>query len=200
MNSIMNNDYFYELAQKDPKEICRRALCAYDTKNKNYILSVWGEDFSITPHECKIIRIQNNNLVTDEFLGVFIAHYLLNAKKSEIKKEWISEKDIPGGPIFFRGMHKIPTPHIVKKYGDDFQKFNHVCQQHHGIPLDMADAAYSFRIAPRIPVLLQFWEKGDELMAECKMLFDRSISDHLALDVIFGLSVVICRRIIKSFN
>lgn len=196
----MNNDYFYELAKNDPEEVCQRALCTYDARNRSYMLSVWGEDFGIYPHECKIIRIQNDDFVTDEFLGVFIAHYLLNAKKSAVRKEWISEKDIPGGPIFFRGMHKIPTPYIAEKYGDDFIKFNNVCQQHDGIPLDMADAAYCFRIAPRIPVLLQFWEKDDEFMAECKMLFDRSIPDHLSLDVIFGLSVVVCKRILKSYN
>jgi hypothetical protein len=197
MNKRMNNDYFYELAENDPEEVRQQALCTYDPQNRSYLLSVWGEDFGIYPHECKIIRIQNNDFVTDEFFGVFIAHYLLKAKESEVKKEWISEKDLPGGPMFFRGMHEIPTPYIVKKYGDDFQKFNNVCQQHHGIRLAMADAVYSFRIASRIPVFLQFWEKDDEFMAECKMRFDRSISDHLTLDVIFGLSVVVCNRITK---
>ena len=119
-------------------------------------------------------------------------------KESEINNEWISEKDIRGGSIFFRGMHKIPTHYIAEKYGEAFQNFNNVCQMRHGIPLDMADASYSFRVAPRIPVLLQFWEKDEDFMAECKMLFDRSISDHLAIDVIFGLSVVVCRGIIKG--
>lgn len=198
MNTIIDNDYYLQLSNMEPKDVCRRALCTYDTKKKCYILSIWGEDFGIYPNECKIIRIRDYDLVTDEFLGVFIAHYLLNAKESEIKNEWISEKDIPGGPIFFRGMHKIPTHYIAEKYGEAFQDFNNVCQMRHGIPLDMADASYSFRIAPRIPVVLQFWEKDEDFMAECKMLFDRSISDHLAVDVIFGLSVVVCRWIIKG--
>lgn len=182
----------------DPNNVCRRALCTYDNKKDCYIISIWGDDYSIYPNECRIARIQNDELVTDEFLGVFIAHYLLNAKESEIKNEWISGKDIPGGPLFFRGMHTIPTHYIAEKYGESFQKFKNVCQLRRGISLDMADAAYCFRIAPRIPVLLQFWERDEDFMAECKMLFDKSISEHLALDVIFGLSVVVCRGIIRG--
>lgn len=196
----IDNDYFYELSNKNPEDVCRLALCTYDAGMKRYILTIWGEDYGIYPHEGKILRLKNDNLIRDEFLGVLIAHYLLHAKESEIKKEWISEKDILGGPIFFRGMHKIPTAYIAEKYENDFQEFNSVCQQRHGKSKNMADAAYSFLIAPRIPVLVQFWNKDDEFMAECKMLFDKSISDHLALEVIFGLSVVVCSGIVKGVH
>ena len=198
MKTIIDKDYYLVLSNMDPNDVCRRTLCTYDTKESSYILSIWGEDFAVYPSECKILQIRNEDLVTDEFLGVFIAHYLLNAIESDIKNEWISEKDIPGGPIFFRGMHKIPTHYIAEKYGGAIQNFRNICQLRHGTSLDMADSAYSFRIAPRIPVLLQFWDKDEDFMAECKMLFDRSISDHLALDVVFGLSVVVSRGIIKG--
>lgn len=198
MNMSINNDYFYELSNKDPEDVCRLALCTYNAKMKCYILPIWGEDYAIYPHEGKIIWLKNDTLVLDEFLGVLIAHYLVNAKESAIKKEWVSGKDILGGPIFFRGMHTIPTHFIAEKYENDFQIFHNVCQQRHGISTNMADAAYSFLIAPRIPVLVQFWNKDDEFMAQCNMLFDKSIADHLALEAIFGLSVVVCRGIIKG--
>ncbi len=61
----------------------------------------------------------------------------------------------------------------------------------------MADAAYCFMIVPRIPVLVQFWKEDDEFIAECKMLFDKSISKHLTLEIIFGLSVVVCKNILR---
>lgn len=198
MTMSIDNDYFKELSHKDPEDVCRLALCTYDAKMNRYILHIWGEDYGVYPLEGKILRLRNDRLVRDEFLGVLIAHYLVNAKESEIKGEWISGKDILGGPIFFRGMHTIPTHYIVEKYENDFQEFHNVCQQCSGISKDMADAAYCFLIAPRIPVLVQFWNKDDEFMAECKMLFDRSIADHLALETIFGLSVVVCRGLIRG--
>ncbi len=187
----------YELSNKDPKEICKHALCTYNTEKKCYILPVWGKDFGIYPHENKIVCLDNEKLVLDEFFIVFITHYLLNAQKTEIENKWISEKDILGGPIFFRGMHTLPTHYITDKFGNDFQDFKKKCQQLQGRSIDMADASYRFTIMPRIPVLVQFWEKDDDFEAECKMLFDKSISKHLDLEIIFGLSVVVCKNILR---
>ena len=59
----------------------------------------------------------------------------------------------------------------------------------------MADQAYSFRIAPRTPVAVLLWEGDNEFPAESKLLFDRTIVEHLALDIIFGLTVEICTRV-----
>jgi hypothetical protein len=190
------NDYLMELSQKAPDEICRKALCSYNSEDESYILSIWGDDYSVYPREGKIIRNREEWPDVDEFHAIFISYYLLNVKETELKNEWISERDIIGGPIFFRGMHKIPTHLIANRYGSDSNQFKHICQHLHGIPLSMADISFSFLIAPRIPVAIHFWEKDDEFPAECKMLFDRSISEHLALDIIYGLSVVVCERIL----
>ncbi len=86
MNMSIYNDTFHELSNKDPNDVCQRAFCTYDIKMKSYILPVWGEDYGIYPHEGKIIRIQNDRLVTDDFFIVFITHYLLNAKNQRLKK------------------------------------------------------------------------------------------------------------------
>ena len=63
------------------------------------------------------------------------------------------------------------------------------------MPLDMADAAYTFEITPRIPVAVQFWDKDDEFSAEAKILFDKTISEQLSPDIVFCLTVEICKRI-----
>jgi hypothetical protein len=189
------NDYLKELRDRNPDEICRRALCSYNPEDEYYTLPVWGDNYAIYPHERKIIRMRDDWQDVDEFYAILISYYLLNAKEIELQNEWISERDITGGPIFFRGMHKIPTHLLAERYGSDFNGFKHVCHHLQGIPLSMADAAFRFLIAPRVPVAIHFWEADDEFPAECKMLFDRSISEHLTLDIIYGLSVIVCDRI-----
>ena len=64
-----------------------------------------------------------------------------------------------------------------------------------GVPPDMADAAYIFKITPRIPVAVLYWEGDDEFPPESKILYDKSITEHLASDIIFALAVAICTRI-----
>ena len=109
MTNSIDDSYFLELAEKNPEDVCRLALCDYDPIQKGYRISVWGEDYGIYPRESQIIRLQENNPDVGHLLGLFIIYYLLRAKDMSISKEWISEKDIPGGPTFFRGPHKIPT-------------------------------------------------------------------------------------------
>ncbi|MDM8538586.1 DUF3786 domain-containing protein [Desulfobacterales bacterium HSG17] len=60
----------------------------------------------------------------------------------------------------------------------------------------MADAAYVFEITPRLPIAMLYWEGDDEFPAESKLLFDKSVSEHLALNIIFALAVDICKRTI----
>ena len=200
MTTAIDACHFQDLAQKDPEDVCRRALCRYDGNKGCYTLSVWGEDYGIYPDDSRIIRLCDDKSDIKTFQGLFMVHYLLTSKEIPINKEWISAKDIPGGVTFFRGPHEIPAFLIEKRYGDNVEGFSDTCGQLDGIPLDMADQAYSFRIAPRIPVAVLLWKGDDEFPAESKMLFDRSIIEHLALDIVFSLAVLICTKIADFSN
>jgi len=200
MANSIDESYFIELAEKNPVDVCRVALCDFNPEKRGYRISVWGEDYGIYPNESKIIRLQNEKTDVGHLLKLFIIYYLLRSKDIPISKEWISEKDIPGGATFFRGPHKIPTHIIETRYEDNIEEFREICERLDGIPLDMADAAYAFEITPRIPVAVQFWDKDDEFSAEAKILFDKTIAEQLAPDIIFCLTVEICRRIGKIDN
>jgi len=195
MTNSIDSSYFRELAGKNPEDICRLALCDYDAKKKDYILSVWGEDYGIYPHDCKITRLRDGKTNVNTLFGLFIIYYLLKLKEINVSREWISEKDIPGGSTFFRGPHTIPTQLIERRYGKDIQGFKERCKQLSGSRIDMADAAYSFQITPRIPAAVLFWNGDDEFQPESKILFDKTITEHLTPDIIFCLAVEICQRI-----
>ena len=187
--------YFQELGEQDPKDVCRRTLCKYDDENKFYTLSVWGDEYAVYPHEFKIDRITNNFQSPHDLFYLFIIYYLLKSKEIEISNEWISEKDIPGGVTFFRGPHKIPTHLISNRYSNNIKEFRKRCEQLHGIPLDMADAAYSFKITSHISVAVLYWAGDDDFPPESKILYDKTIAEHLASDILFALAVEICKKI-----
>ncbi len=194
MSKAVDDCHFQDLAQMDPADVCRRALCNYDAGQGCYVLAVWGEDYGVFPEESRITRLLDTHDDARTFFDLFMVHYLLTCREIPIRKEWISVKDITGGVTFFRGPHEIPTHLIEKRFGDNLPGFRDACAQLGGMPLDMADAAYFFRIAPRIPVAVLLWKGDDEFPPESKLLFDRSIGEHLALDIIFALAVEICSR------
>ena len=200
MTNLIDKIYFQELAAQDPDDVCRRVLCKYDDLKKSYTLSVWGDEYAIYPHEVKIDCISKNVQSPHEYFYLFIIHYLLKSKAIEISKEWISEKDIPGGATFFRGPHEIPTRLIYSRYSNDIKEFRKRCEQLNGIPLDIADAAYSFKITSHIPVAVLYWGGDDEFPPEAKILYDKTISEHLASDIIYALAVEICTRIGRPYG
>jgi hypothetical protein len=191
--------FFQQLAQKDPKEICRRALCRYDWDQKKYRLSIWQDEYAVYPFESKIEQLnQDVSPKTHDYLFIFIIHYLLSVKAIWPLKKWISEKEMPSGGAFFRGPHEIPTHLISKNFANDIKAFKVRCKNLSGTPLDMADAAYSFQITPRIPIAVLFWQGDEDFDDEAKLLFDPSIARYLALDAIYALAVYVCAKIGKD--
>ena len=195
MPELIDRIHFQELSQRDPKEICRRASCKYDAMNEMYILSIWGDDYNIFPRQLKIENIGNHTESPHDYFKLIAIHYLLNAKDIPISNQWISEKDIPGGTTFFRGPHEIPTNLITSRFDNHIDGFKERCEHLHGKPFNMADAAYRFQITSRIPVAVLYWTGDDDFPAESKVLYDRTIADHLASDIIYALGVGICERL-----
>ena len=189
MTDLIDRIYFQDLSEQNPMDVCRRALCTYDDTDMFYTLSVWGDEYRIYPHQFKIECISKNPQRLHSFFDLFIVHYLLKAKEVEIANQWISEKDIPGGTTFFRGPHAIPTNLISSQFDNNIQGFKNRCEQLKGIPLSLADAAYIFEITSRIPVAVLYWRGDDEFPTESKILYDKTIAEHLASDIIYALAV-----------
>ena len=195
MTSIVDDIYFKELAGKDPRDVCGRALCRYDDKKKCFVISAWGDEYGVFPHERRVDLLNKNSQHPHEFFYLFIVYYLLKSNGIKAAGEWISEKDLPGGPTFFRGPHEIPTGLISRRFGNDIEAFRSRGVELHGIALDMGDAAYRFDIVPGIPVAVLYWIGDDEFPPEAKILYDRSISEQVTPDIVFALAVAICARI-----
>ncbi len=192
--NIIDKSYFESLTKLDPDDLCQKALCRYDKEKKSYTILVWGNEYTIFPQELKI-ECSDGKFNPHELFYLFVIFYLLNLKDVKVKNEWISEKDIPGGTTFFRGPHEIPTDLISKRYKNDLKAFSEKCIELGGIELDFADAAYRFDIVPHIPIAALYWEGDDDFPPEAKILYDRTIMDHLTSDIIFSLAVQVCARI-----
>jgi len=198
MNDTLDSIHFNRLSEFDPDEVCKRALCGYDAGDRCYILTVWNRTFRIYPEDARIIHEADGEPLGNLYVGLFALHYLMTAKEIAVKNEWISVKDIPGGVTFFRGPHAVPVDLIQDRFQGRLDAFSKVSGHFEGVPLEMADAAFQFRFAPRIPFAVLFWDADEEFPAESKILFDKTIIDHLALDIVFALTVEVCYRLAKQ--
>jgi len=195
MPDLIDRMYFDQLSALDPVEVCTRAQCSYDGTDRAYTVAVWGQDYRVYPHLMQVAPAVVGSKRLHPYFDLFIVHYLLGAQAIEPAGQWISEKDIPGGATFFRGPHAIPTESLSGRFGNDLSAFKSRCEQLQGLPLDLADAACVFTIAPRIPVAVLYWRGDEEFPAEARLLFDRTIARHLAADIVFAVAVGICERL-----
>lgn len=197
MSQIIDPSYFKELAQADHKTLCRNSCCSFNEENQSYILNIWNWQYLINPLE-STIGVTSVSDQPHEYLDLFSIYYLLKQSGLVLTGEWISEKDLAGGPTFFRGPHLVPTEFISNRFGDDLKSFCKRCEELDGIKLEMADSSYQFDITPDIPIAVLYWVGDEDFPAEAKILFDRSISEHLTLDIVFALAFGICTRLGSS--
>ena len=194
MADIIDKSYFLELEKATPETLCSQGKCRYSVDTHQYSLEIWSDQLVIDPINKRIDHAKTNDLPHD-YLDLFAIYYLLRAKGIPLQGEWVSEKDLPGGPTFFRGPHLIPTDLISKQFGNDLQKFQLRCAQLGGAPIDMADAAFCFSITADIPVAVLYWTGDEDFPPEAKILYDRSIAQQLSLDIVWALAVGVCARI-----
>lgn len=195
MTDAVDKVNFQDLARLEPADVRRRSGCSPDRGETAYAVPVWDDTFVIYPDQYRVDFRQAYSKRVADYFSLFTVHYLLTATERDLKGEWVSEKDIPGGAAFFRGPHEIPTHLIVRGFGNNLDAFRQRCTGLGGTPLDMGDAAFTFDITPRIPVAVLYWIGDDEFPAEAKILYDRSIQHHLALDIIYALAVGVCERL-----
>jgi len=195
MTALVDNFFLTQLNKQDPADVCRRSLCAYDETDRTYRATVWGDQYVVDPEKAKITCIDTKHEPLHPYFDLFVVHYLLGCREMQPAGQWISEKDIAGGATFFRGPHEIPAHSIASRFDRDIIGFKKRCQQYGGLVLNLADAAFVFSIAPRIPVAVLYWQGDDEFPTETKLLFDKTIDRHLASDIIYALAVGVCDRL-----
>lgn len=184
---------YKDLQSEKPEDVLNRCDATYDAGSGAYGIQFWGHDVRVIPASQKVVCPDISFEGAWAYVPLILVHYLLSAGKPSDSGDWVSEKDLPGGTAFFRGPHTLPAHLVAEAFEKSLDAFKQRCQAHGGTPLDMADAAFSFPLLPGIPGAVLFWQADEMFGAEAKLLFDRSISDHLPLDIIYALGVTLCR-------
>lgn len=195
MTELIDRRYFLELAVADPKILCRNERCRYLADQNQYHLELWGDRYCLDVASCTIEYTAVTGPLPHPYFELLAIYYLFRTQDIVLVGDWFSEKDLPGGSIFFRGPHKIPTELIVNRFKNDLQEFKKQCLRFGGKPVNMADAAFCFSIAPDISVVVLYWLGDEDFPAEAKILYDQSIIGLLSLDIVFALAVGVCSRI-----
>lgn len=195
MTDNLDKVHFDDLTACDPSDVEKRTGARFNRAVGYYEISVWNHEYKIDPKNRTVLPVSNTIAAYKDYMNLVVLHYLLTAKETLPAGTWVSEKDITGGAAFFRGPHLVPSHLMVKTFGDDLSAFKIACEKLNGKPIDLADAAFLFEITPKIPVAVLYWQGDEDFPSEARLLFDPTIEEHLALDIIFALAVEVCAAV-----
>ncbi len=186
-----------ELREADPVVAARRSLALYDAATGKYTLKALGRDYVLDPEAEAVLDADEPGMRVEHLLKLSAPVYVLNAQDIPPSGEMV--KELKGGEFFFRGSHTLPLEAIAEKYKSDSGLFVQAGMSLGGTPVKMGDAAFTFRVFPRVVMCFVLWLEDDEFPARVSMLFDSNAGRHMALDVVWAMALVACQRML-SFN
>lgn len=182
------------LRKADPWEITERALVEFDPEENVYVVPFLNTAILCHPETEQIEvlgRLEDftaKDVSIDFQVNLVVLHYLLYARNKPLANKWVSEKDLPGGRLFFTASHTLPTALLARVFDGRMTLLEAAARKMQGEKDESGDLSYRFRIFPRIPVQIIYWGRDEEFEPSFHVLFDETIFVHLSsLDLIFAL-------------
>jgi len=198
---IVDDELWKALQKADPAIISRNCDVSFDHQQELYLIPVLDEVYSVFPKDKKITTPTAGD-ASQEKLRVertlFLLHYLLGTKNIPLEGKRVSEKELKGGEMFFRGPHALSTQGIIKKFGNNPEGFLAAGVKLKGEKIGVGDAAIELKAAPKVPITYVLWIEDEEFPASVKILFDPTIQEFLPLDIIYGLTIFTSYRLVKN--
>lgn len=128
---------------------------------------------------------------------VLILHYLISAKKEALCRHLITFKELPEGIIYFPVFFKRAVRPLVDRFGTKPDQLKVCAGELGGHTVDLGDSAAVIEAFPRIPITLILWQGDAEFTSTGNLLFESSISSHLATEDIIVLCETIAWKLVK---
>jgi len=120
--------------------------------------------------------------------SVVLISYLATADGFPPTDEWVSEKGLTHGDVYFRPPHILPTAKLAGRFGEDPDGFVRAASALGGKETFQGDRGVEIPALPRVPIRFNLWLGDDEFPdADIRILFDRNATHYLILDGVLAL-------------
>lgn len=186
--------HWKNLAQLNPQEVSTRCRCPWDPET-GFRMDFLGESYWVNPRSQKFTPV-NPEAPVEPYLPLVLVIFLLKALDLPLENRMVRERELPGGELFFRHLHSLPSHVLEDTFGSRPADFLQAALALGARRLDISPASVEFLPLPRIPVAVHLWPADEEFAARCTFTFDASIHMQLPLDAIWALVQVLVQRIL----
>lgn len=180
-----------------PAEIQRKSLCKYDPVTGLFSLESLGHTLEISYANPEVTFGGVKEKVPMEW-ALIVLNYLSSSRDISIEKELVTYRDLPLGNVFFPNIKKNVLKVLADFYSDsDKEKLSSTLS---GLGFQQVDSSADLTVngyfAPRVPIMLRFWEGDDEIPSSCQILFDTTIAEQMHIEDIAALCGIVKNLII----
>lgn len=206
-----NKNYEYALEQAytivrekllnidDYERHCRKSDSRYIEKEgtKNIIVRYLGEDWTVHFPEMEVTN-ENDKIEIPFREKVLLLHYLAQAKGTPPSGKYITFRELPEGPVYFRTFSKRTIQPLVKNFGEDPARLLEVGKGFGGVSSDLGDTSIIIPAFNRVPVIIVIWKGDEEFPPEGSVVFDANIQDYLTTEDVTVVSEVITWKLVRK--
>ena len=193
-----------ELLAMNADDVCKRAQASYLEEDESYVIPLLDQAFRVNPAQKTVLP--DGNLDTESFThpgasfieSLILIVYLIKAANVPLAGKMVTEKELPGGELFFRGPHELARKPVLSRYGKDVDGFIRAGLFLGGKKTSQGDACIHLKALPRVPMEYVLWGEDDEFPASLTILFDASAGEHLPLDTLWALVHFVTLRLTEA--
>ena len=171
-----------ELSQSDPRTVCLNSAVIFNREQESYILPYLNRKYLVNHHSGQVRPFSEGAAAVSIHQQILFLHYLINAKGTPLKNEWITFKELPGGQIYVGPYQNRTIRPLLQYFGAQPEKLPATARDFGGQPAAFGDHAVTFYPFPRVPLTFVLWAGDEEFPPSGNILYDASAADYLATE------------------
>ena len=183
---MMHEGLWKQVLELDRSDTAERALCSYDADSDCFTLVMLNCEYLVDVEKRGIFRLKSDadKVKTGFIEQLCILSYLIKASLLAPSNRLVKAESLVGGAFFFRGPHVLPTGKLEDAFGADPTLLYKCIERLGGKKCDFGDASIELQVLPRVKLTFVIWRGDDEFPGRASILFDKKVSEQLALDAL----------------
>ncbi len=182
------------LQTRAPEEIVERSGCEFD--DGRYRLDFMERTYTLD--QALTVRRADTGDEAAAFMQSIILMYLATADGTPPFAHWISFHELPDGQFYEQAFRGYSGEELVRGLNGDIEAFQRASLKLHGEPIRLGDAAFAFRILPRLRFAVVMYAGDEDFPAQARVLFEATAPHYLSTDGLAILGGQLVGQIVKA--
>jgi len=192
-----------DFSHLDPAEAAAQAGAHYTALSSDagqVQIAFFGAHYHVHWPSSTTVRV-NDQKEPDVATRLLLMHYLITADGTPMACKWIAFRNLPGGLGYDAAFQRRASEPLVRAFGvpeHGQTSFEVAARMLGGERLRFGDAAFCFRLLPRVWMAVMLYVADEEFPANVNVLFDAAAGHYLATEDLAVLGGMLAGRLIKA--